>query len=369
MKILFVVCGEGLGHASRSLHLGHYMQQQGHTIHFAGYGKSYDFMKQHQCSYVHYTPREVCLEGENGFFSLKKTLWYSKWIVLDMIRSALSVRRLIIEHQFDCVVCDTMYGGVLAARLRKIPVVFITNQNHFNGPGRETNGVWKFLNFSIRRYIRLADQVIIPDYPAPDTVSEYNIVVPDGEEGRYSFTGPLYDFDPSRYHYEKSTIFVSFGGEPYKLPMYLMLKAIADKRKDLHFDVFYTGANLPDSSDNFISHGYVPNLYEHLARARIAIVHGGLTTLHEALLFEKPVLIIMDTSHPEQQNNARKIEDIGAGTRIDGRLVTLETLEQKILETVALTPRPFREVHATINGRKNAAGIICDTVNRRKNSS
>jgi UDP:flavonoid glycosyltransferase YjiC (YdhE family) len=151
--------------------------------------------------------------------------------------------------------------------------------------------------------------------------------------------------------------------------MYLMLKTIADKRKDLLFDVFYTGADLPESSDNFLSHGYVPNIYEHLARARIAIVHGGLTTLHEALLLEKSVLIIMDPSHPEQQNNAKKIEDIGAGTTIDGRLVNQETLEQKIRETVALTPRPFREVHATINGRKNAAGIICDIVNRRKPSS
>lgn len=369
MKILFVVCGEGLGHASRCLHLGHYMQLQGHEIHFAGYGKSYDFMKQHHCTHIHYTPREVCLEGENGFFSLKKTLWCSKWIVLDMCRSVFSVWSLIREHRFDCVVCDTMYGGVIAARLQDVPVVFITNQNHFNGPNHSTNIVWKILNFSIQRYIRLADRVLIPDYPAPDTVSEYNIVVPKGEEGRYTFTGPFYEFDPSRYLYEKSTIFASFGGEPYKLPMYLMLKTIADKRKDLLFDVFYTGTSLPDSSDNFISHGYVPNIYEHLARARIAIMHGGLTTLHEALLFEKPVLIIMDPSHPEQQNNAKKIEDIGAGTTIDGRLVTRETLEQKIRETVALTPRPFREVHAKINGRKNAAGIICDIVNRRKPSS
>ena len=143
-------------------------------------------------------------------------------------------------------------------------------------------------------------------------------------------------------------------------------KAIADKRKDLLFDVFYTGANLPESSGNFLSHDYVPNIYEHLALARIAIVHGGLTTLHEALLFEKPVLIIMDPGHPEQQNNAEKIKDLGAGTFIDGRLVTPETLEQKILEAVALTPHPFRDVHAAINGRKNATSVIVAAANRRK---
>jgi uncharacterized protein (TIGR00661 family) len=366
MKILFVVCGEGLGHTSRCLHLGHYLQQQGHTIHFAGYGKSFDFIRQQGCTTLHRAHREVCLEGENGFFSLKKTLWCSKWIIPDMMRSVLIVRRLIREHQFDCVVCDTMYGGVLAARLEKTPVVFITNQTHFNGLNGSTNLVWMTLNFLIVRYIRLSDQVIVPDYPAPDTVSEYNIVTLKGEENRYTFTGPLYELDPAQYTCARETIFTSFGGEPYKLPMYLMLKEIADRRKDLFFDVFYTGAVLPDSSDNFVSHGYVPDLYEHLARAKIAIVHGGLTTLHEAMLFEKPVLIIMDPNHPEQQNNAKKIVDMGAGTSVNGRLVTLDMLEKKIAETMTCCPRPVRVVHEAINGRKNAAGIIIDVANRRQ---
>jgi len=366
MKILFVVCGEGLGHASRSLHLGHYLQQQGHSVHFAGYGKSYDFMNEHGCTLLHRVPREVWLEGENGFFSLKKTLWYSKSLAFDIIRSALTVRQLIRKEGFECVVCDTMYGGVLAARLGKIPVVFITNQNHFNGPNGTTNLVWRSLNVTIRRYLRLADHVIIPDYPAPDTVSEYNIRIPEQEKGRYSFTGPFYQFDPERYHYDRQSIFTSFGGEPYKLPMYLLLKKIADRRKDLFFDVFYTGTELPESSDNYASHGYVPNLYEHLALAKIAIVHGGLTTLHETLLFEKPVMIIVDPDHPEQQNNAKKIVDMGAGVAIDGRNVTLPMLEDKIAETLLLTPLTFRAVHTLINGRKNASEIILAIARRRQ---
>ncbi|MDO9550759.1 MAG: glycosyltransferase family protein [Methanoregula sp.] len=366
MKILFVVCGEGLGHASRCLHLGHYMQQQGHTIHFAGYGKSYDFMQQHGCNNLHKIPREVYLEGDEGFFSLKKTLLYSKWIPYNLLKSAAKVRRLLKDHAFDCVVCDTMFGGVISARARKVPCIFITNQNYFNGLNGATNPVWNILNILLRQYLRFATHIIIPDYPAPDTISEYNLRILNRDKKRFSFTGPFYEFDPARYPNEKRTIFTSFGGEPYKLHLYAMLKAIADQRKDLIFDAFYTGPKLPDSSENFFSHGYVPNIYEHLAKARIAIVHGGLTTLHEALLFEKPVLIIMDPSHPEQQNNARKIVKMGVGTVVNGKTVTKEELEQKITETMALTPYPFREVHAKINGKKNAAGIIEAVANRRK---
>jgi uncharacterized protein (TIGR00661 family) len=366
MRILFVVCGEGLGHASRSVHIGHYLQQRGHTVHFVAYGKSYDFLANHGCTNLHPGQREVCLEGENGFFSLKKTLWCSKWIVPNMARSAVLVRRYIRTLAIDCVVCDTMYGGVIAAKVQKIPVFFITNQNHFNGPHGSTNPVFRALNFLIRRYLRLADGVIVPDYPAPDTISEYNIRVPPKEKEKYHFTGPFLDINPSRYTFAQKTIFTSFGGEPYKLPLYQLLRTIADRRKDLCFDVFYTGEKLPESSGNFISHGYVPNLYEHLARARIAIAHGGLTTLHEAMLFEKPVLIIMDPDHPEQQNNARKIEDMGAGIAIDGRTATIDVLEKKIAETMALVIRPSGPALAAVDGRKNAAEII-ESAGSRKN--
>jgi uncharacterized protein (TIGR00661 family) len=323
-------------------------------------------MQQHACGHLHFTPREVFLIGENGFFSLKKTLWESRWIPWTLLKSAANVRRLLRDNNFDGVVCDTMYGGVISAWFRHVPVVFITNQNHFNGPNGTTNPVWKTLNFLIQWYLSFADHVIIPDYPPPDTISEFNIQIPDNKKDRYSFTGPFYEFNPDRYVYEQNTIFTSFGGEPYKLPMYQTLKKIADKRKDLYFDVFYTGEVLPESSDNFISHGYVPNLFEHLARARIAIVHGGLTTLHEVLLFEKPMLIIMDPGHPEQQNNAKKIMNIGAGMAVDGRTVTQEILEKKIEEVMVLHPPPFRQFHQTVNGRQNAMDLIIATVNNRK---
>ncbi|HXX54704.1 MAG TPA: glycosyltransferase family protein [Methanoregula sp.] len=367
MRILFVVCGEGLGHTSRCLHLGHYLQAHGHEVHFAGYGKSYDFMDQHLCPNLHHTHREVCLEGEGGFFSLKKTLWHSKWVLSDMCRSVLDVCGLIKKGGFDVVVCDTMYGGVLAARIKRVPVVFITNQNHFSGPHGEMNAVWSTLNFLVARYLRLASHIIVPDFPPPDTISEYNIVIPKGEENRYSFTGPLFDLDNSRYTFMKKTIFTSFGGEPFKLPMYEMFRSIADCRKDLFFDVFYTGPTLPESSDNFASHGYVPNLFEHLAEAKAAIVHGGLTTLHEALLFEKPVLVIVDPNHPEQQNNARKIVDMGAGIAVDGRTISCALLEGKLAETMALSQKPFYSRYGSLNGRQKAMEIIARIAGRKRN--
>ncbi len=110
-------------------------------------------------------------------------------------------------------------------------------------PRGRKNPVWYILNFVIRRYLCLTDAVIVPDYAPPDTVSEYNLFIPDHERNHYHFTGPFLDVDLSRYHFSQETIFTSFGGEPYKLPLYHLLRKIADERKDLMFDVFYTGAS------------------------------------------------------------------------------------------------------------------------------
>ena len=73
----------------------------------------------------------------------------------------------------------------------------------------------------------------------------------------------------------------------------------------------------------------------------------------------------MDPNHPEQQNNAKKIVDMGAGTSVDGRHTTRDDLEKKIAETMKCCPRPIRDVHPEINGRETAAAIILAAANRR----
>jgi hypothetical protein len=58
---------------------------------------------------------------------------------------------------------------------------------------------------------------------------------------------------------------------------------------------------------------------------------------------------------------------MGAGTFVNGKLVTPDLLEKKIAETMTCCPRPIRVVHEAINGRENAARIIIDIAHRRQN--
>ncbi|HJJ89472.1 MAG TPA: glycosyltransferase [Methanocorpusculum sp.] len=350
MNILFVICGEGLGHASRSIKLARYLTQHGHTCTFASYGKAYTFI-QKQKFFVYPINREITLGGNNGLFSLEKTLCLSKTIPISLPHSYYDVRRLLKDYCFDILISDTMYAAGFAAKSLGIPNVFITNQNTF-APLTESNAVyWSYLSRIVQLYLRrVPDIVIVPDFPPPDTISGYNFFFHKSEISHYQFVGPILDRNFDKVSLSAETIFASFGGEPFKLPLYTLLREMADKMPDKTFEVFSTTPGLPESTDNFRTFGYVTDLQPYLAKSRVAIMHGGLTSLMEALSLGKPVVMIIDPYHPEQWNNAKKIEEIGAGITVLGNAITKEKLDDAISRALTLTPPNLHRLFSSFDG-------------------
>ncbi len=349
--ILFFVCGEGLGHTSRCLKAAQYCETQGALCHLAAYGQSHTFLTKAGWPRLHTIPREVTLAGDMGLFSIKKTLWNAKGVPHDLARSFWRARALIGEIQPDIIITDTMYAPVEAARRENVPVLFITNQNCFStlvGGGKEG---WAALGRLVSWFLNLADRIIVPDFAPPATVSRYNIRIPPGRESHYRFIGPLIDISREHYPCAEKTIFASFGGEPFKMPLYRHLAEIAGRRSDLTFEVFAPLPGLPDLTENFRTYGYVPDLLAHLCCAEVAILHGGLTTLHEALFFQKPVVMVIDPHHPEQGNNARAIVEMGAGVMIRGDEADAHRLEAAIEEARHLALPDFSAHYIRENGR------------------
>lgn len=364
MRILFVVCGEGLGHASRSTKLAQYFERFGHTCYFASYGKAYEFIKNQGKFQVFETYREVILEGDGGCFSLSKTMWSSKGVMLSLARSFRHVRGLIVENSIDVLISDTMYAAVTAAKIQRVPSLFLTNQNKFASATDQDSAHWNFLSSIVDKYLSLPDNILIPDFSPPNTVSGYNLDIKAEDKERYRFIGPIMGVNPSEYKIESETIFASFGGEPFKLPMYEMLSQIAEERPYHDFEVFSTTPGLPEESKNFRPYGYVPDILEYMSKSRLTIMHGGLTSLHESLLFNKPCVMIIDPYHPEQWNNGRKIEEMGAGVMISCSSVTRRSLSDAIDEALALKPPNMKNLFSIEDGRVNSLKLIEDIVRK-----
>jgi uncharacterized protein (TIGR00661 family) len=356
MNILFAVCGEGLGHASRSTKLAAYLEQHDHSCSFASYGKAYEFIQKRGFP-VHKISNEVTLGGDGGFFSITKTLWLSKTAPISFLHSYRDAHNLLKDYRFDILVADTMYAAGYAAKTLGIQNAFITNQNTFS-PAKSPNAAyWIYLSKITQMYLqKISDVVIVPDFPPPDTISGYNFVIPEAKIGHYQFVGPILDWNPGDVSLSQETIFVSFGGEPFKLPLYAMLREIADEMPEHTFEVFSTTPGQPENTENFRTFGYVPDLWPYIAKSRVVIMHGGLTSLMEALSLGKTIVMIVDPYHPEQWNNAKKIEEMGAGITIFGNNVTKDRLGDVISQALTMTPPNMRELFSTSDG--------CETVRR-----
>jgi uncharacterized protein (TIGR00661 family) len=266
---------------------------------------------------------------------------------------------LLKDRHFDLLVVDTMYAAGYAAKSLGIKNAFITNQNTFDTATSSNATYWNYLSKIVQEYLqKVPDVVIVPDFPPPDTISSYNFVIPDAEVGRYRFVGPILDRNSDSVLLSQETIFASFGGEPFKLPLYVLLREIADEMPDHTFEVFSTTHCKSENTDNFRIFGYVPDLQPYLAKSSVAILHGGLTSLMESLALGKPIVVIIDPYHPEQWNNAKRIEEMGAGIVIFGDSVTKERLGDAISQALTMTPPDLRHLFSTLDGCETIRVIL-----------
>lgn len=353
MRILLAVCGEGFGHSSRCMKLAKYLERHGHKTIFASYDKAYDFIKDHGFK-VFKTCREVTLEGSGGYFDFAKSLKSSIGMPKALFNSFIDIRRLIKREKIELVIADTMFAAGAAAKTLGLPLIFITNQNHFSSPTEPNALHWNLFSKIITAYHHIVPNIIaVPDFPPPYTICGYNFKIKDGDK-KYKFVGPIIDDRIKQYNETQETVFASFGGGTFKLPLYTMLSEIAKRRPELKFEIFSATKGFPKNTENFIASEFIDNVFPNMAKAKTAIVHGGLTSLHELTYYNKPLILIIDPYHPEEGNNGRKIVETGRGIMLYGNTVTEDILSEAIDKAAAMKPENYKGLYEKYSG---AAGI------------
>jgi UDP-N-acetylglucosamine:LPS N-acetylglucosamine transferase len=105
-------------------------------------------------------------------------------------------------------------------------------------------------------------------------------------------------------------------------------------------------------------HGYVPNLYRHLAACDIAIVHGGLTTTMELTANRRPFIYVPLRHHFEQNFHVRhRLARYGAGRCLDYADTSPEQVAAAIAAELA-RPVDYRPVET--DGAQRAAQRIAE---------
>ncbi len=172
------------------------------------------------------------------------------------------------------------------------------------------------------------------------TLREYQPYADEFPEEQYKFLGPsIYQRKAGAFDFvrgEKPVIYISLGTVVKGARSFFQncIEAFRDEAVDViistgpKFDV----RKLKNVPDNIRLYKSVPQL-EVLKIADAFITHGGMNSISEALVHAVPMVVIPFAS--DQPVNARCVERLGVGRKLDRSAVSRDTLKNTVLSVLS----------------------------------
>ncbi|MFZ3077832.1 MAG: MJ1255/VC2487 family glycosyltransferase [Candidatus Aenigmatarchaeota archaeon] len=328
MNVLICPSGEGLGHTTRCRALAEEFIRQRHKVAFAAYGSSAEYLRRYKFK-VYDSDAEISLAGKSGKFSMRHTLMNSKGIFYKMLKAAYKECRAIEDFKADIVISDSKYSALFAAKIKGLKSIIIINQNTMS-----MHGIKKFIGYvvygSIKNLNKIADRIVVPDFAPPYTVCEYNI---SQKNNKMYFSGPLIVSEKWRNENRGEKYVLSLiGGFGYRSRILKKINMLALKRKDKMFKLVcgISRINGLKCGKNIEIINFAKNMDQLWTYCEMVVAHGGHSTLMEMACFGKPGIIVPDAGHFEQENNARKISELGCGITVMHKDLSLGSLNNAI---------------------------------------
>lgn len=206
----------------------------------------------------------------------------------------------------------------------------------------------------IERHSKVRDRSIFigdPEDIVPHSFGKGLPLIREWTAQHYAFSGYVTGFDPPTvalrdgwreqfgYNPDDLICIVTVGGSAAGLPLLRRIIAAypeAKRRLPSLRMIVVAGPRIdPTSLPNHPGlevHGYVPELYRHLAACDIALVQGGLTTTMELTSAGRPFVYFPLQNHFEQNYHvAHRLERFGVGTSMDYADATPEHITEAIV--------------------------------------
>jgi predicted glycosyltransferase len=234
----------------------------------------------------------------------------------------------------------------------------------------------------IARFSSLRDRSVFVGNPAdvvPDTFGAGLPLIREWVEQNYQFSGyvtgisatELADRDAVRaelgYRADEKVCVVTVGGSGVGTDLLRRVTAAFPAVKRLVPElrmIVVTGPRIDprslDSHDGLEVHGYVHDLYRHLAACDLAVVQGGLTTTMELTAGRRPFIYVPLRHHFEQNLHVRhRLAQYGAGRCLDYEQTTPEVLASAMAEEIS-RPVSYRPVET--DGAARAAACLAELI-------
>ena len=266
------------------------------------------------------------------------------------------LRQLLLEIRFmkrfrpDIVVSDSRASSLLAARMMRIPVILMLNQfrveiirkpshRQLSPPDRLffliANLGWLFVRTAIQLVWGRAQVILIPDLPAPYTISQGNLAIPRRYNSKVKLVGPIVETESSSIHYstqglrrklgldiKKPVIYAAVSGPRVerKILTQILLKALspaARKNTVILSKGDPEGSTLPQKSKDMLIYDWIPKQDDFIKASDVVVSRAGHGIIMKSIMYGKPMILVPIPDHTEQYANARRAEVLGIAKTID----------------------------------------------------
>jgi len=315
-KVYFSISSEGYGHSSRALAIAR--QFKPGEILLASYSYALERIRSYDYPSVEVS-QEVKFVGSEGHFDVGKTILSNPARALGLNQIVQEEMDIIKRHGITLVVADGRIAPVLAAERLDIPCIVLTNQSAFYPFFERDSALVKLFGRSFEWVMKLwlssAEEILIPDFSPPYTVCLPNLSDNYQVKKRTRFVGPLVAWTaeeilPIERDTQTPLVVASLGGHEYRRPLFDAVVDAARQMGHVNFIIIssFTTQNAPH---NVQIHPFVKEAAPYFKAADLVITQAGHSTAMELLTLGKPSLIIPDSQQIEQENNARRMAELG----------------------------------------------------------
>ena len=367
MKALFIPCGIGMGHVSRSLAVAQKLQEDGCEVLFASYGEGYQFLDEFT-NYQAVELPEIKFYGSAGELDLKHTARKSMDAPFTFLKSIYHESKIIKNFQPEVVVADSHYSAPLTCKVLGVPCVLISNELKFNFKEiYPQDKKMEYLETGLERFIqdsaKLSQAIIVPDIPGSQEI-------PAKIKDKVTYTGPLLKQDPgsmpSREELRRNhnldpsqrVVLATVGGSHFGAKLLKLMAQAADKIKS-HRIVLVTGPHI-DTHYRYPSQvlvkRFLGDMLGWMKLSDLVVSLAGHTTSMELASLGVPNLMVPIENHPEQIKNALNMQSYGISQIRDMKDLSPGKLAEdinKLLESddlrlaASTTKKKFQEYQGT----------------------
>ena len=359
LRVYVAPCGIGLGHITRCEPIADALVAQGAQVVYSTYLDGLDYARRRGLPTLPTVPIGFKVK-EDGTVDFKMTAATSGFSlgVRRFLRQVTAEIRNIKRFKPDVVVSDSRVSSLVAGKLMHVPVALILNQYRVEIVGKPStrkitpverlffliaNIFWLFFRTLLGGVWARSDVMLIPDFPAPYTISASNLAIPKRYKSKVKLIGPVVSGGLSRpasggplnsslfFASRKSVIYAAVSGPKTERTVLANLLYDALTRFPGEYEIVVSrgepnGRSDPVRRANLTVYDWVEDQDELLRASSLVISRAGHGTIMKAIMLGKPMILIPIPDHTEQYGNAKRASQLDLAEVIPQRELTAERL-------------------------------------------